>query len=555
MTDSDELFYSLERILSIIYCRSIATEYRLPVAVMYPALVKAYSAVVPRPMDLGTLLLRTFRRELDVKTFISDLKLVFANSLKFNESTNCGTVMQAISIHLDLFSAGLVEEILALPYALEKLDNPLYRFKNERQRRRNDRYRMCRNEPLNGFELKLLVEELEELEELSPAVFRPILIALLEEVQGILAANEDAPDRKASQSISQLMKPFQQACQVASSADPSTATFTDFVFMEGTSLRLSSVHSTFLEGLDNSIGLLLVCVQERLLRGNTISGIWAAPSTAVWAQPLDNPKNKSVWWPCFVLATGKNCGDYAMDPVMQHVNLQRMPVAMKRQLQKYRPKGAPLAMDSPLLREGNSLLDMEMEGLKLAEVTAEDILTGGVMCPEGFMLAEFFGTHDYGWIRADQSYPFTLRRRIIGSLPFEINDENIDLDGGQLEAVIPVECTRLCSAAFVKEATEAVYWMRRTRKHLSWSRSKDISFTEDRDLDSIPTLRELEVSLLIATDEILMVRTSAAHNSMANTSSSATSRKTSAPPPASVSVSVSTTINGSYPDVGEGGSF
>lgn len=82
----NERFLAMEQVLTILYCRDVFHDFRKPVEVMYPQLAATYQSIVKRPMDLGTLLLKTKKREiLTVHELRISLQLVHNNALAFNE--------------------------------------------------------------------------------------------------------------------------------------------------------------------------------------------------------------------------------------------------------------------------------------------------------------------------------------------------------------------------------------------------------------------------------------------------------------------------------------
>lgn len=81
-----ERFVSMERVMTLLYCRHVFHDFRKPVEVMYPHLTQAYHTVVKRPMDLGTLLIKSIKKEiLTVQEFRTNLQLVHNNAILFNE--------------------------------------------------------------------------------------------------------------------------------------------------------------------------------------------------------------------------------------------------------------------------------------------------------------------------------------------------------------------------------------------------------------------------------------------------------------------------------------
>ena len=81
-----ERFASMERVMTQLYCRHVFHDFRKPVEVMYPHLTETYHSLVKRPMDLGTLLLKTLKKEImTIEEFRTNLQLVHNNALLFNE--------------------------------------------------------------------------------------------------------------------------------------------------------------------------------------------------------------------------------------------------------------------------------------------------------------------------------------------------------------------------------------------------------------------------------------------------------------------------------------
>lgn len=79
-------FLAMEQLVTIIYCRDVFRDFRKPVEVMYPHLAATYHTVISKPMDLGTLLLKTMKREIHtINELRTGLQLVHKNALYFNE--------------------------------------------------------------------------------------------------------------------------------------------------------------------------------------------------------------------------------------------------------------------------------------------------------------------------------------------------------------------------------------------------------------------------------------------------------------------------------------
>ena len=99
--------------MSILYCQSIAADFRKPVEILYPNMSANYLSIIKHPMDLGTLLLECMKRTATIDSIRDGLKLVFMNSIRFNEGA---PMMEAISRHLESFASGLFEEIMHVPF-------------------------------------------------------------------------------------------------------------------------------------------------------------------------------------------------------------------------------------------------------------------------------------------------------------------------------------------------------------------------------------------------------------------------------------------------------
>lgn len=157
----------MERVMTLLYCRHVFHDFRKPVEVMYPHLTGAYHSLVKRPMDLGTLLLKTLKKEiLTIEEFRTNLQLVHNNALLFNEGLTFHSflslhlfifsellfsigapLMEAISNHLRLFSQGLFEEVLQFPYYTPKTLKPA-NFQSIRLEKRRKRFSLIRDQAL-----------------------------------------------------------------------------------------------------------------------------------------------------------------------------------------------------------------------------------------------------------------------------------------------------------------------------------------------------------------------------------------------------------------------
>jgi hypothetical protein len=193
----------------------------------------------------------------------------------------------------------------------------------------------------------------------------------------------------------------------------------------------------FTQYLEERVGVLAVLVEERLLRGTPYSSIWAVPSEKfVYAQSISmttstDGKSRSPWWPCMVVAgsTGNSSEraapstsavraietdsepshtvpeasrsfQYSMPAEVLRKNLSRFPADIVKQLTKLRPRTATAA---PVAPEG------------VAAPSAETGGDGLLSVPEGYLLLEYFGAHDFGWVKAESVFPmFSYSHRMDG---------------------------------------------------------------------------------------------------------------------------------------------
>ena len=73
-------------LVSILYCRSIFHDFRMPVEILYPTLAASYLTIIQSPMDHGTLLVKLLKNEIkSIDDFRRCLQLVHNNALQFNE--------------------------------------------------------------------------------------------------------------------------------------------------------------------------------------------------------------------------------------------------------------------------------------------------------------------------------------------------------------------------------------------------------------------------------------------------------------------------------------
>lgn len=160
---------SLLKVMSTIYCLSIASDFRKPVELLYPNIAQRYLSVIKRPIDLGTLLLDCMNGTATASYIREGLRLVFANSLSFNVGS---PMMEAISRHLESYASGLFEEATKLPF-YSKLEH--FDFPTELIKKRSLRLLSVKNVPLRALEVKDIQDTLNSLESEIPSDLRNAL--------------------------------------------------------------------------------------------------------------------------------------------------------------------------------------------------------------------------------------------------------------------------------------------------------------------------------------------------------------------------------------------
>jgi hypothetical protein len=183
------------------------------------------------------------------------------------------------------------------------------------------------------------------------------------------------------------------------------------------------------------MGVLAVFVQERLMRGNSYSTRWIRPAnTIVWAQAPKDGRGRAAWWPAFVLASNSKL--FPMQPRMSAINIKRLELDIRRALHKLRPRSnvhngataaaaaaaSSLATSSPLTIDGATPSssaphspaappEKVLSAKALSALANAFTKDSELVCPEGYLLVEFFGSHDFGWVKADICSPFTVEQR------------------------------------------------------------------------------------------------------------------------------------------------
>jgi hypothetical protein len=144
--------------------------------------------------------------------------------------------------------------------------------------------------------------------------------------------------------------------------------------------------------IDTILGELLPYTTERLTRGYSLSCVWGRPHRLVWAQSADN-----FWVPGMVIAGNGVClliqtilsftlqfshifyyETFDQVPgVLAAVNFSRIPNSLAQRLINSKPTGS----SSKIIFCGHILEDIAIV--------------------DEYVLVEFFGTHDFGWVQQD----------------------------------------------------------------------------------------------------------------------------------------------------------
>eukprot|EP01041_Mallomonas_annulata_P003204 gene3204-6325_t len=344
-------------VLSRLYCNPFAQEFRRPVHILHPTLLGTYLEVIKNPIDLATMVLRVDRSEYaSLESFRSDIQLLFANAISFNEET---LNMVSTSKHLLFYAKVLWEQYIGLPFYGNKTRQEYLQTRHESRR---EIYEFVADEQLQNNEII--------------GIFQYMRIYLFQ--------------------------------------------------------------------IDEFISDALTLVVERKTRGYNLSAIWARPYQLVWAQP-----SKTPWWPGMILAgTG-------VPKILADINYSRLPEDIARDLAKVRPRNTMPTSTST---------------------------SSGYSMDGSSVLVEFFGTHDFGWVRTDSLHVFT---------PEAIHALRKEKDKG-----VPGQCTQ----ESIREAMEA----------------EELIHVVDALLDdlTLPSIEALEIELEAYTPDLTPSSTDGAMNTV-----------------------------------------
>ena len=364
-------YAAIKTVASEVYGLPYSLEFREPVYISYPELMETYLDSISNPMDLGTVLLKLNRCEYSSsEECAGDISLVFDNAIKFNPD-----LIHLVSNAKALrdFASALWMEVVNSPFEGSYTSEE---FHKQRMAKRRDRMSFTRHLPLSTAECTLFGNKLMAYQK-SGALLEERMEAILE------ACARSSPDSPVT--LANLAAPlfqfFRSEDNSRTGRDMSDgSSLPCFV----TALSPSDSHRSqlarsltppplpprmaFVDYLDSVFGQVSVHLTEKACRGYFVSSIWARPYSLVWAQP-----NKSPWWPAAVLAGAD------VPPAICEANLSRVPPSIKQALVKLKPKSKDKEKDKD--KDTNFI-------------------------PPGLYLAEYFGTHDFGWIRMEKTIPY-----------------------------------------------------------------------------------------------------------------------------------------------------
>ena len=205
---------ALYRIMSTLYCLSIAADFRKPVEVLYPNIATSYLSVIKHPMDLGTLLLECMRGFATAEYIRKGLRLVFSNSLRFNAGS---PMMEAISQHLESFAGGLFEEATKLPF--KEKEHNVSGFSRELVKKRRKRLKAVHKMPLKESEIRSVEHFFLSTQEIPPTELQVPLKRIMMMLQDyfIKISSSDIKDSMAPiLTLDMLLLPLMEASKVSS---------------------------------------------------------------------------------------------------------------------------------------------------------------------------------------------------------------------------------------------------------------------------------------------------------------------------------------------------
>lgn len=415
-------------LIAKLYSLESAADFRTPVIRAYPEIATEYLSIVPCPMDLSTLLVSLEDESvgLSLCSVKDNLRLIFSNAIKFNEGS---TLMEAVCQHLEEYTCCLWEEFMGVRFYDNEPDSDIS-FNQHLTEQRVRKLGGCDDVALLYGEVQHVLQYCEQLSNhdvMAHQIVADCHQRLITTLTAALADGDVNGVRPAAASQVSIRNIFLPLCSLVRSlhASVTTSVFASLRFYNcGNELFHKSTdgtdavdvetlpHSSMLQ-LQEYIKLLedvcfgwcveeadpcskrplSVCVLcdiwERITRGCPFSSIWATPIGFMWVHTVGGTGSNKVWWPamliggvCSVTCDDNNIltplynatstgGTSLHDAHVTTINtIKRLPTNLKKQLQKAKPKAQTPSVPT------DSLVD------------------------ECCFLVEFFGSHDFGWIKA-----------------------------------------------------------------------------------------------------------------------------------------------------------
>eukprot|EP01038_Epipyxis_sp_PR26KG_P007828 gene7828-10633_t len=512
---SNEVFDRLLSTIQIIYCRSISLDFRRPVVAMFPNIRSSYFQIIEEPMDLGTILFDSIKEKLNEAEFLRKIKLVFSNSRKFNSEI---PTMVALADHLEFFSGNLFEEIVQKSYRNSTINPNSFRL--ERLMKRSERYTNLCEEPLALSELRIVIRAFYDVQVQVPEVLVPCVNSATKLIVNVLS-NVELYTIDTALCLKTIMQELVQLSLIPTTDENSTSNTPNYSFHpsllqvkldQNSTLMVREGCGSYLEALDDLFGILLVCMEERMTRGNIRSCIWAHFCKCVWAQPLNSKSNRSIWWPGLIISSNvNNLSPHHIPAIVSHINCSRIPFDLRKQLARTKPrlstqvqsmtnidslladsKGTDTNSESTdslmVLANCSQSNSSNQQSINPSTVTSNKFEYSSdfnLTCPEGYLLIEFFGAHDFGWIKAETAIPFL----------------------GPESNSFPPNNSAKCSKEIIKEAMETFEWLQITQRRVGEisPNMKNHPYNSNSDHDiKLPSLSDLEDSLLLPAFDLLM---------------------------------------------------
>lgn len=447
---------SMIRIVSILYCHEICSEFRSPVEILYPDLKDEYLSMVKYPMDLGSILMNCLNHKMTTEVLCRALQLVFVNALVFNKGT---PVMESLATHLFIYAGELYEEAIGKHYFLMNDSDNDENIDSKRLNERHNRMLFAQHVPLANNEIKYFIESLERVKLSIPNELSKIVKDV------ISSAKESLKNGKRKITLHMLLLPLMNASiqhegedqsmrlsslpalfelvypKVKSTHVKEDESVMDVEDDEGM-IKISNVLNSllpYLRELDIALGELLIIVKERETRGIATSSIWARNYRMLWAQP-----NKGGGlFPCMLLAGGPSTD---VPTFVNKANWERIPPNIMKQLIKCKPKVSGGTPPTTCWSDGNIIGD--------------------------YYIVEYFGNHEFGWVRSENVIMMTLD-----------------------EFVIPPKAAHNGAEA-IEEAEEAFNVMKEMN---------DISHLNGKTAIDVPTVTELEEIIETLSKDVVKV--------------------------------------------------